>query len=98
MASVFPTGSVNGVTLMKAETREVWSRPIQASIEVPMDIFRVDYKYGPNVQIRLDDDRVYVNVMAHDHGSYLKAVTVDYEEFVRKVGEAFFGEDWYKSN
>ena len=80
--------------MIKAQTREHWSRPIQASIVVPMDIFKVERDDGPNIQIRLEGDKVYLNVMAYDHVSYLKSITIDYKEFVRIVGESFFDMSW----
>ena len=84
--------------VIEAETRERWSRPIQASIEVPMDIFKVRSEgYGPNVQIRLEGDKVAVFIEAYDHVSYLKSVTLDYAEFVAVVGQACFGCNWNKS-
>jgi len=80
--------------LIVAETRELFSRPMQGSVEVPMDIFKVRTEYGPNIQIRLDGEKVYVSVSACDHPSRLKSVSVPYDYFVEHIGQTFFGDGW----
>lgn len=83
---------------MNAETRDVWTRPIQATVAVPMDQFKVQADDGfPGVHIRLEGHHVYVSVEALDHISYLKSKTMEYTEFVSALGRVFFGDDWSKS-
>ena len=83
---------------MNAETKDIWSRPVQASIRVPLDTFKVEADDRiPGVQIRLDGDKVYVSVMGHDHVSCLKSKTIPYTEFAATFGKVFFGPDWRNS-
>jgi hypothetical protein len=82
----------------KAVTRDIWSKPIQATIENPMDRFQVRIEDGVELQIRFEKDgNVSVYLSAFDHPSYFKTKTMPFLEFAEAIGQAFFGSDWRKS-
>jgi len=94
----------DGVSLVP-EARSAWSSPVQTEVRHLADLFAVTEHHtgtecsaafdGSSATIRLENDgRVYVSVQAHGHGSYLKSVRFEWDEFVRRLGQAMFGDDW----
>ena len=82
----------------KPTTRDVWSKPIQATISVPLDTFKVEIEDGIELQIRLETNGdVSLFISAFNHPSYLKTTTMPFPDFAEAIGRAFFGPNWRKS-
>ena len=91
----------------EAAVGEQWSKPIQAKIEYPMDCFKMvrcvhrstymsSYE-EPSILIRHEGNgEIYISVNPFEHQSTSKSITLPFQEFVEKIGEAFFGPDWKK--
>lgn len=81
----------------KAKSRDLWSKPVRASITAPLDTFQVGVEDGVEVHIRLEaDGTISVFVRALDNPGYLKSKTMPFSEFAEIFGRAFFGPDWRK--